>query len=177
MAERDLGTPAAWSVGLHTATVNGITMRWADTARTAADRAKPVILMMHGWPESWFSYRHQLRAIAASGSFRGIAPDMRGYGGTDSPAHYADYNCYVLAADMIALLAHLGHWREQAQSALGGDDRGVVSLEFAVYLKPPRFRTVARVRNIWRCRAIEERSVCSSHERPRASRERSRRIQ
>ena len=111
--------PVAWGVTLHTAELNGITMRWADTAKTAADKAKPIILMMHGWPESWFSYRHQLKAVGATG-FRGIAPDMRGYGGTSAPEHAADYTCHTLAADMIALLTHLG----ASNCALVGHDHG-----------------------------------------------------
>jgi pimeloyl-ACP methyl ester carboxylesterase len=45
-------------------------------ATSEAERALPVILFMHGWPETWFSWRHQLKAVAAGGRFRGIAPDM-----------------------------------------------------------------------------------------------------
>jgi pimeloyl-ACP methyl ester carboxylesterase len=115
----DKADPATWGVTLQSAKLNGITQRWADTASTDAERALPVILFMHGWPESWFSWRHQLKACAAAG-FRGIAPDMRGYGGTSAPTDVASYNCYVLAADMLALLQHVG----AATAALVGHDHG-----------------------------------------------------
>ena len=63
-----LQEPSTWGAALHTGLVNGITMRWADTAKDEADRAKPIVLFMHGWPESWFSWRHQLKAVAAAGA-------------------------------------------------------------------------------------------------------------
>eukprot|EP00747_Dinoflagellata_sp_TGD_P208752 gnl/TRDRNA2_/TRDRNA2_82196_c0_seq1.p1 gnl/TRDRNA2_/TRDRNA2_82196_c0~~gnl/TRDRNA2_/TRDRNA2_82196_c0_seq1.p1 ORF type:complete len:359 (-),score=39.71 gnl/TRDRNA2_/TRDRNA2_82196_c0_seq1:53-1129(-) len=111
--------PATWGVTLSTARLNGITQRWADTAKNDADRRRPTILFMHGWPESWFSYRHQLMAAHAAG-YRGIAPDMRGYGGSSSPQEMANYNVYSLAGDMLALLQHLG----VSKAALVGHDHG-----------------------------------------------------
>mmetsp|Transcript_26423 Transcript_26423/g.83717 ORF Transcript_26423/g.83717 Transcript_26423/m.83717 type:complete len:365 (-) Transcript_26423:138-1232(-) len=119
MAGASLGDPAYWNVQLHEARINGLRQRWADTATSDAHRSRPVILFMHGWPESWFSWRHQLKAVHAAG-YRGIAPDMRGYGGTDAPKHMADYNVYSLAGDMLALLQHLGVER----AALVGHDHG-----------------------------------------------------
>ena len=78
-----LADPASWGVELHSADgLNGITQRWADTAKTDAEKALPVILFMHGFPESWFSWRHQLKAVHEAG-YRGIAPYMRGYGNPD----------------------------------------------------------------------------------------------
>jgi pimeloyl-ACP methyl ester carboxylesterase len=44
----------------------------------------PLVLLCHGWPESWYSWRHQLKALAAAG-YCAVAPDMRGYGQTDKP--------------------------------------------------------------------------------------------
>lgn len=114
-----LDNPATWKVTMHSATLNGITQRWADTASTAAERHLPVILFMHGWPESWFSWRHQLLAVKKAG-YRGIAPDMRGYGGTDAPEDFAQYTCHILAKDMIALLGHLG----ATKACLVGHDHG-----------------------------------------------------
>eukprot|EP00966_Prymnesium_polylepis_P190925 4424791-Prymnesium_polylepis.1 len=108
-----------WEVTLSSARLNGITQRWADTAADDAEARRPVVLFLHGWPESWFSWRHQLCAVRAAGC-RGIAPDMRGFGGTDVPAHYASYTVYSLAGDMLALLQHLG----VASVALVGHDHG-----------------------------------------------------
>ena len=58
---------------------NGIRMRIAEMGEG------PVVLLAHGWPESWYSWRHQITALAAAG-YRVIAPDMRGYGETEAPA-------------------------------------------------------------------------------------------
>ena len=138
-----LADPASWGVELHSADgLNGITQRWADTAKTDAEKALPVILFMHGFPESWFSWRHQLKAVGAAG-FRGIAPDMRGYGGTSSPEHFANYSCQTLAADMMSLLQHIG----ASSAMLVGHDHGAatgwtLSLPSGpgLYLRPHRHR-------------------------------------
>ena len=70
-------------------------------ATTEAEKALPVILFTHGFPESWFSWRHQMKA-AKEGGYRGIAPYMRGYGEPDKskrPTETADYNCHLLCSD------------------------------------------------------------------------------
>ena len=76
---------------------NGIQMRVAEAG------AGPLVLLVHGWPESWYSWRHQIRGLADSG-YRVIAPDMRGYGDTSSPAAAADYRIDILVADLVGLL-------------------------------------------------------------------------
>lgn len=96
---------------------NGLKHRWADTS--PGDSSKAVVLFLHGWPECWFSWRHQLKAIKAAG-FRGVAPDMRGYAGTDAPSDMENYNVYCLCGDMLGLLQHLG----AARAALVGHDHG-----------------------------------------------------
>ena len=62
--------------------VNGIQMRFAEQG------SGPLVLFCHGWPESWYSWRHQLAALAAAG-YRAVAPDMRGYGGSNWSARWA----------------------------------------------------------------------------------------
>ena len=69
-----------------------------------------------------FSYRHQLKALKAAG-FRAIAPFMRGYGTKTPPAHFSQYNVYNLAADMLAILTHVGVRR----AALVGHDHGAAT--------------------------------------------------
>ena len=76
---------------------NGIRMHVAE-----AGTGFPVVLL-HGWPELWYSWRHQLGALAAAG-FRAIAPDMRGYGETDAPADPAQYRTAVISDDIVGLL-------------------------------------------------------------------------
>ena len=85
----------------HSVQTNGIKMHVAE-----AGEGFPVV-MLHGWPELWYSWRHQLHALADAG-FRAIAPDLRGYGGTDAPADPAQYTMKILCADVAGLLDALG---------------------------------------------------------------------
>lgn len=62
----------------HTVSANGISVHVAEVG------AGPLVLFVHGFPESWYSWRHQLPVVAAAG-FRAVAMSMRGYGGTDKP--------------------------------------------------------------------------------------------
>ena len=63
--------------------------------------------MLHGFPESWYSWRHQLSSLAAAG-FHVVAPDLRGYGGTDAPSDPGLYTQLHLAGDVVGLLDALG---------------------------------------------------------------------
>jgi len=54
----------------HNASVNGIRMHYVEAG------SGPLVVLCHGWPESWYSWRHQIRALAAAG-YRVVAPDMR----------------------------------------------------------------------------------------------------
>ncbi len=85
----------------HTIRTNGINMHVAE-----AGEGFPVV-MCHGWPELWYSWRHQLEFLADNG-FRAIAPDMRGYGDTDQPADPRDYRTSMICADINGLLDALG---------------------------------------------------------------------
>ena len=79
----------------------------------------PAVVFCHGFPELWYSWRHQLPAVAEAG-FRAIAPDMRGYGGTDAPEEIAAYTQERICADMAALLDAL----EEEQAVFVGHDWG-----------------------------------------------------
>ena len=80
---------------------NGISMHVAE-----AGAGFPIV-MVHGFPELWYSWRHQLPFLAANG-FHAIAPDMRGYGGTDAPADPREYATSKICADIAGLLDVLG---------------------------------------------------------------------
>ncbi|MDH4074071.1 MAG: alpha/beta hydrolase, partial [Gammaproteobacteria bacterium] len=67
----------------------------------------PPVVLIHGFPELAYSWRHQLPALAAAG-YRAIAPDMRGYGGTDKPPAVADYGIHKLIGDVTGLMDALG---------------------------------------------------------------------
>jgi pimeloyl-ACP methyl ester carboxylesterase len=62
----------------------------------------PPLILVHGFPELAYSWRHQLPALAAAG-YRAIAPDMRGYGGSDKPLHVSDYTLQKLIGDLQGL--------------------------------------------------------------------------
>ena len=72
---------------------NGIRMHIAEAG------SGPLVLMCHGFPESWYSWRHQLNALAAAG-FHAVAPDMRGYGTSDCPAAVEHYTLFHVLGDM-----------------------------------------------------------------------------
>ena len=131
------GDPAAWHCAMHEAFLNGLTQRWADTAMSEEERARPVLLFCHGFPESWFSWRHQMKAAHEAG-YRGIAPYMRGYGEPRveaRPTAVAEFNCYRLCGDMLAILAHIGC----TKAALVGHDHGAAFGWTAALLHPDVF--------------------------------------
>ena len=92
---------------------NGISMHVVE-----AGSGFPVLLC-HGFPEIWYSWRHQLRALADAG-FRAIAPDQRGYGETDAPQAVDAYTIHHLVGDLTGLLDALGI----EQTAIVGHDWG-----------------------------------------------------
>lgn len=69
--------------------------------------AGPLVVFLHGFPEFWYSWRHQLPAVAAAG-FRAVAPDLRGYNESDRPRRVADYRTARLVADVAGLIERLG---------------------------------------------------------------------
>jgi pimeloyl-ACP methyl ester carboxylesterase len=71
---------------------NGLRMRVAR-----AGQGDPLVLMLHGFPECWYSWRHQLTALTEAG-FRVIAPDMRGYGRTEQPTEMTNTRCSIQSA-------------------------------------------------------------------------------
>ncbi|TML41670.1 MAG: alpha/beta hydrolase [Actinobacteria bacterium] len=84
-----------------TVRTNGIDMHVAEQGEG------PAVVLCHGFPELWYSWRHQLPALAEAG-YRAIAPDQRGYGGTDRPSAVDDYDIIHLTDDALGLLDALG---------------------------------------------------------------------
>jgi pimeloyl-ACP methyl ester carboxylesterase len=97
----------------------------------------PVVLLCHGFPETWYSWRHQLSALAEAG-FRAVAPDMRGYGETESPVAVDQYTLLHLVGDMVGLLDALG----VEKAVIVGHDWGAPVAWHAALLRPDRFRGV-----------------------------------
>jgi pimeloyl-ACP methyl ester carboxylesterase len=97
----------------------------------------PLVLLCHGFPESWYSWRHQLQALSQAG-FHAVAPDMRGYGDTDRPADIERYTLLHLVGDMVGVLDALG----EKQAVIAGHDWGAPVAWHAALMRPDRFRAV-----------------------------------
>ena len=110
---------------------NGIQMHIAEQGEG------PLVLLCHGFPESWYSWRHQLKALADAG-YHAVAPDMRGYGQTDRPDALDQYTLLHLVGDMVGVLDALG---EQA-AVIAGHDWGAPVAWHSALLRPDRFRAV-----------------------------------
>ncbi|HIG43760.1 MAG: alpha/beta hydrolase [bacterium] len=110
---------------------NSISIRIAEAG------TGPLVLLVHGWPESWYSWRHQVTGLAAAG-YRVIAPDMRGYGDTDAPADPAEYRIDKLAADLVGILDAVN----EQTAVLVGHDWGSMVVWNAAVLHPDRFTGV-----------------------------------
>jgi len=91
----------------------------------------PPVLLLHGFPECWYSWRHQLAALAAAG-FRAMAPDLRGYGESDKPARVKDYSPAQLAQDVVAISNALGYKR---LDVVGHDWGGAIAWLTASFAK------------------------------------------
>ncbi|MFC7590761.1 alpha/beta fold hydrolase [Nonomuraea antimicrobica] len=98
----------------------------------------PLVLLLHGWPESWYSWRHQLPALAAAG-YHAVAPDQRGYGDTDVPDRVEDYTIEHLTDDVVALMDALG---EERAVVAGHDWGALVGWELAK-MQPDRVEALA----------------------------------
>jgi len=113
---------------------NGIRMHVVE-----AGSGFPVVLC-HGFPELWYSWRHQMRALADAG-FRAIAPDQRGYGETDAPPAVEAYTIHHLVGDLTGLLDALGI----EQAAIVGHDWGGLLVWQAALLAAHRVAAVVGV--------------------------------
>ena len=96
--------------------------------RIAVQGSGPLVLLCHGFPESWRSWKSQLSALAAAG-YRAVAPDMRGYGGTEAPPQIESYTMLHLVGDMVELVRVLG---EKEAIIVGHDWGGMVAWNFAL---------------------------------------------
>ena len=97
----------------HQAIVNGVRLHYVEAGRG------PLVILLHGFPEFWYSWRFQIPALARA-SFRVIAPDMRGYNLSEKPSGVASYRVKHLSADVAALVSHAG----ERQAVVVGHDWG-----------------------------------------------------
>ena len=111
---------------------NDIKMHFAEQGRG------PLVVLCHGFPESWYSWRHQLPALAEAG-YRVVVPDQRGYGQTDRPEPIEAYNILQLTGDIVGLVNTLG----QERAVIVGHDWGAVVAYHCALLRPDIFNAIA----------------------------------
>ena len=125
----------------HFATTNGIKLHYVEQG------SGPLFVMCHGFPESWYSWRHQIPAFAAAG-FRAVAPDQRGYGQTEAPEAIDSYNIFNLVGDIVGLVNGLG----ESQAIIVGHDWGSPVARYSSLLRPDIFRACALLSGPYRQR-------------------------
>jgi pimeloyl-ACP methyl ester carboxylesterase len=115
----------------HFVETNGIRMHYAEAGEG------PLVILCHGFPESWYSWRHQIEALAEAG-FRVVAPDQRGYGQTDRPEAVEAYNHFKLVGDIVGLVNAL----QERSAMIVGHDWGAPIAWYSAQLRPDLFRAV-----------------------------------
>jgi pimeloyl-ACP methyl ester carboxylesterase len=120
----------------HHAQINGIGMHWVEQGEG------PLIILCHGFPHLWLSWRRQIPVLVAAG-WRVVAPDMRGMGQTDAPTDHHAYDVPHLVGDLVGLLNHLG----EAEAVFAGLDFGVFTIYDLAYTHPDRVRAIIGLEN------------------------------
>ncbi|XP_043708880.1 epoxide hydrolase A-like [Telopea speciosissima] len=114
--------------------VNGINMHIAEKGEG------PVVLFLHGFPELWYSWRHQITSLASHG-YRAVAPDLRGCGDTDSPPSSSSYTVFHIVGDLIALINLL----DQDQVFVVGHDWGAYIAWCFCLFRPDRVKALVNL--------------------------------
>jgi pimeloyl-ACP methyl ester carboxylesterase len=121
--------------------VEGVTHRFVETngirMHVAEQGSGPLVVMLHGFPELWYSWRHQLDALARAG-YHAVAPDLRGYGQTDRTDEVRHYTQVHLVGDVMGLLDALG----EQEAVVVGHDWGATLAWTTALLRPDRVRGV-----------------------------------
>ncbi|BBH10433.1 alpha/beta-Hydrolases superfamily protein [Prunus dulcis] len=133
-AERERESTEMEKIEHTTVSTNGINMHIASIG------TGPVVLFLHGFPELWYSWRHQLLSLSSLG-YRCIAPDLRGFGDTDAPPSPASYSALHIVGDLIGLLDHLGI----DQVFLVGHDWGAVIAWWFCLFRPDRVKALVNL--------------------------------
>jgi pimeloyl-ACP methyl ester carboxylesterase len=110
---------------------NGIKMHIAEQGKG------PLVVLLHGFPEIWYSWRYQIPVLAEAG-FHVVAPDLRGFGDTDQPKEIDQYTLLHLVGDIVGLLDTLN----EETAVIVGNDWGATLAWNAVLLRPDRFRGI-----------------------------------
>lgn len=116
------------------ATVNGIRLHYVEEGEG------PLVLLLHGFPYLWFTWRHQIRALAAAG-YRVVAPDFRGFGQSDAPADLASYESLTAVGDLVGLINTL----EETSVVVVGHDLGAWIARLAAETRPDLIKALVMV--------------------------------
>jgi pimeloyl-ACP methyl ester carboxylesterase len=116
---------------------NGITIHYVEAGTGR------LVILLHGFPYSWFEWRHQILALASAG-YRVIAPDIRGFGESGKPACTEDYTILHCAGDVVALLEAAG----DKTAVLVGHDLGAWVAAASARLRPDLFTALAVVSTV-----------------------------
>jgi pimeloyl-ACP methyl ester carboxylesterase len=117
------------------AQVGGVRLHYAQCGS-----GERLVILLHGFPECWYSWRHQLKALGEH--YTVVAPDMRGYNLSDKPPRVEDYRIDLLVDDVTGLIRHFG----RSEAAVVGHDWGA-GVAWAVALKHPEY--------VWRLAALQ----------------------
>jgi pimeloyl-ACP methyl ester carboxylesterase len=112
--------------------VSGIELHVAEAG------AGPLVVLMHGFPELWYSWRHQLAGLAEAG-YHAVAPDLRGFGSSSAPAEIEAYSLEAICGDLVELIDRL---QEQRAVFIGHDWGATVAWQLALE-RPDRVAAVA----------------------------------
>ncbi|KAG8480906.1 hypothetical protein CXB51_025466 [Gossypium anomalum] len=115
---------------------NGINMHVAEKGKG------PVILFLHGFPELWYTWRHQITAFASLG-YRALAPDLRGFGETEAPDDASAYTSLDVVGDLIALLDVVA--ADQDQVFVVGHDWGALIAWWLCMFRPDRVKALVNM--------------------------------
>jgi pimeloyl-ACP methyl ester carboxylesterase len=107
--------------------------------RAAIEGSGPLVVMVHGFPESWFSYRHQMKPIAEAG-FTACAIDVRGYGGSGKPTTVPEYAMETMVGDVAGVIEALS---PDKKAILIGHDWGAPIVWHSALIRTDRVRAVA----------------------------------
>nr|CAD1828493.1 unnamed protein product [Ananas comosus var. bracteatus] len=133
-----------------TVEVNGIKMHVAEKGEG------PVVLLLHGFPELWYTWRHQILSLAGRG-FRAVAPDLRGYGDSDAPPSPSSYSVLHVIGDLVALIQSLG----QQQVFVVGHDWGAAVAWSLCLLRPDLVKALVNLSVVFNARHPLRRPVDS----------------
>jgi len=132
----DIGVPVRHDY----ARVNGVTLHYAESTPAVGNGAHRLVILLHGFPECWYSWRHQLKALGKD--YRVVALDMRGYNLSDKPSRVEDYRIDALVGDVVGLIDYFG----AGAAAIVGHDWGA-AVAWAVAQRYPE--------RVWKLAALQ----------------------